>query len=265
MMNLKKGAKGDRVIALQELLRKQGFDPGAVDGDFGNGTEAAVMAFQKSEGLLADGIVGAKTLSALGMSVTEQDQRPDGAAKFTVAVVSEMFPSTPIGNIKKNLPFILAGLKKFGLGDRDMILMALATIRAETEGFVPIDEFKSRYNTPPSGAPFSLYDNRKDLGNKGPTDGADFKGRGFIQLTGRANYTNIGAQIGRNLVENPDLANEPEVAAEILAMFLKNVERRVREALLTNDLKSARRAVNGGTHGLDRFESAFKTGRKLTA
>ncbi len=264
-MNLKKGAKGDRVIALQEVLKQKGFDPGAVDGDFGNGTEAAVIAFQKSEGLLADGIVGAQTLTALGLNATPQDQRPDAADKFTVAVVSEMFPSTPIGNIKTNLPFILAGLKKFGLGDRDMILMALATTRAETEGFVPIDEFKSRYNTPPSGTAFSLYDNRKDLGNKGPMDGSDFKGRGFIQLTGRANYTKIGAQIGRDLIKTPNLANEPEVAAEILAAFLKNVERRIREALLTNDLKSARRAVNGGTHGLDRFEAAFKVGRKLTA
>jgi peptidoglycan L-alanyl-D-glutamate endopeptidase CwlK len=264
-MNLKKGAKGDRVITLQEILKKKGFDPGSVDGDFGNGTEAAVIAFQKSEGLLADGIVGSQTLSALGIKATAQDQRPDASDKFTVAVVSEMFPSTPLGNIKKHLPFILAGLEKFSLSDRDMILMALSTIRAETEGFVPIDEFKSRYNTPPSGAPFSLYDNRKDLGNKGPTDGADFKGRGFIQLTGRANYTKLGAQIGKNLVENPNLANDPEVAAEILAAFLKNVERRIREALLTYDLKTARRAVNGGTHGLDRFESAFKVGRKLTA
>lgn len=264
-MNLKKGAKGDRVIALQETLKKKGFDPGTVDGDFGNGTEAAIIAFQKSEGLLADGIVGSQTLSSLGMSVTSQDQRVDATDRFTVAIVSEMFPSTPIGNIKKNLPFILAVLKKFGLSDRDMILMALGTIRAETEGFVPIDEFKSRYNTPPSGTPFSLYDNRKDLGNKGPTDGADFKGRGFIQLTGRANYIKIGAQIGKDLVKTPDLANEPGVAAEILAAFLKNVERQVREALLTNDLKTARRLVNGGSHGLAQFESAFKIGRKLTA
>ncbi|MBE9070238.1 peptidoglycan-binding protein, partial [Leptolyngbya cf. ectocarpi LEGE 11479] len=160
-MNLKKGAKGDRVIALQKILKNKGFDPGFIDGDFGNGTDAAVKAFQKSEGLLADGVAGSQTLSVLGMDITDDDNRSDATAQFTVNVVSDMFPSTPIGNIKKHLPFVLSALKKNDLGDQDMILMALGTIRAETEGFVPIDEFKSRFNTPPGGPPYSLYDNRK--------------------------------------------------------------------------------------------------------
>ena len=264
-MNLKKGAKGERVKALQEVLKKKGFDPGAIDGDFGNGTEAAVIAFQKSEGLLVDGIVGSQTLSVLGMDVTKNDKRPDATAQFTVDVVSDMFPVTPIGNIKKHLPLILAALKKLDLSDRDMILMALSTIRTETEGFVPIDEFKSRFNTPPGGLPYSLYDHRRDLGNKGPTDGADFKGRGFVQLTGRDNYTRFGPQVGSDLVANPNLANDPEIAAALLATFLKDKERRIRGALLIDDLREARRAVNGGTHGLTRFTHAFNIGRRLTS
>lgn len=264
-MNLKKGAKGERVKALQNALKKKGFDPGAIDGDFGNGTEAAVIAFQKSEGLLPDGIAGPQTLGALAIDFTSEDKRPDATAKFTVGVVSDMFPSTPIGNIKKHLPSVLSALRKLDLGDQEMVLMALATIRAETEGFVPIDEFKSRFNTPPAGPPYSLYDNRRDLGNKGPTDGADFKGRGFIQLTGRANYERIGSQIGENLIANPNLANDPEIAATILATFLKNKERLIRGDLLINDLKTARKRVNGGSHGLDRFTDAFNIGRRLTS
>jgi peptidoglycan L-alanyl-D-glutamate endopeptidase CwlK len=264
-MILKKGIKGERVRLLQQTLKNKGFDPGIIDGDFGNGTEAAVIAFQKSEGLLPDGIVGSQTLKALTMDITDDDKRPDATAKFTVGVVSDMFPSTPIGNIKKHLPFVLSALKKLELGDREMILMALATIRAETEGFVPIDEFKSRFNTPPNGTPYSLYDNRRDLGNRGPTDGADFKGRGFIQLTGRANYETIGTQINENLIANPNLANDPEIAADILATFLKNKEREIRMALLFDDLKAARKAVNGGTHGIDRFTDAFNIGDQLTS
>ena len=264
-MTLKKGAKGDRVKALQKVLKSKGFSPGTIDGDFGNGTEAAVIAFQKSKGLLADGIVGSQTLSALAMDVTENDKRPDATTQFTVGVVSDMFPSTTIGNIKKHLPLILAALKKLDLGDREMILMALSTIRAETEGFVPIDELQSRFNTPPGGPPYSLYDPREDLGNQGPTDGADFKGRGFIQLTGRANYTRLGPQVGADLVANPNLANDPEIAAALLATFLKKEERRIRGALLIDDLKEARRAVNGGTHGFERFADAFNIGRMLTS
>ena len=65
-MNLKRGAKGQRVRELQQTLKSKGFDPGDIDGDFGPATEAAVRAFQASEGLLVDGIAGPKTLSALG-------------------------------------------------------------------------------------------------------------------------------------------------------------------------------------------------------
>ena len=176
-----------------------------------------------------------------------------------------MSPNSPIGNIKTHLPNILSALKALDLDDRDMILMAIGTIRAETEGFEPINEFKSKFNTAPGGTPFGLYDNRKDLGNKGNPDGSSFKGRGFIQLTGRANYTQIGSQIGVKLVDNPEKANDSVIASQILARFLKNKERQIREALLDNDLKAARRAVNGGTHGIDRFKAAFNTGSSLIA
>jgi len=61
----------------------------------------------------------------------------------------------------------LKALQDAGLADKDMVLMGLATIRAETAGFEPISEGKSIFNTSPGGHPFNLYDNRKDLGNRG--------------------------------------------------------------------------------------------------
>jgi putative chitinase len=72
-----------------------------------------------------------------------------------------------------------------------VVLGALGTIRAEIDGFVPISEGISRYNTSPNGADFDLYDKRKDVGNQGPGDGAKFKGRGFVQLTSRPNYSHF--------------------------------------------------------------------------
>ncbi|MBE9070810.1 peptidoglycan-binding protein, partial [Leptolyngbya cf. ectocarpi LEGE 11479] len=68
-----------------------------------------------------------------------------------------------------------------------------------------------------------------------------------------------------NLIANPQLANDPEIAAALLAAFLKDKERRIRNALLVDDLKEARKAVNGGTHGLKRFRDAFTTGQQLTS
>src|SRR5439155_18775879 len=105
----------------QQRLKGTGFDPGAIDSDFGAATEAAVIAFQKSEGLLPDGIAGPRTLSALGM--VEDDALPQALPFVSVQVVSAMFPSTPVANIKHNLPIVVDALDVEGVGDRLMVLM----------------------------------------------------------------------------------------------------------------------------------------------
>jgi peptidoglycan L-alanyl-D-glutamate endopeptidase CwlK len=69
--------------------------------------------------------------------------------------------------------------------------------------------------------------------------------------------------LGTELVKNPDRANDPEIAAKILALFIKDKEGRIREALLDIDLKLARRLVNGGSFGLDDFKDAFNFGNNL--
>lgn len=261
---LKKGAMGSQVIELQKQLKEKNFNVGKADGDFGLGTESAVIAFQKSVGLTPDGVAGEKTLTALGLSATPV--YTESTDRFTVDIVGRMFPATPIKNIQTHLPQVLAALKKSNLADREMILMALGTIRAETEGFVPISEGISKYNTAPGGRPFGKYDFRTDIGNNGTGDGDKYKGRGFIQLTGKENYKSIGQKLGlgMKLVENPDLANDSTVAADILAMFLKVKEAIVRQDLAKSDLAAARKRVNGGRHGLDRFASTYKAGFKLT-
>ncbi|MER9456150.1 MULTISPECIES: M15 family metallopeptidase [unclassified Mesorhizobium] len=187
----------------------------------------------------------------------------DSVDKFTPDLVTKMFPVTPKSNIAANLPFVLQGLVRIDLTDSEMVLMALATIRAETEGFVPISEGRSRFNT--ISTPFDRYEGRADLGNIFAGDGPLFRGRGYVQLTGRANYQTIGDAIGVGLVTSPELANAPATAGLILAQFLKNHEQRVRRALANNDLREARRAVNGGVHGLDRFVDALERGRRALA
>ena len=258
---LQLNSSGPDVSALQQALQAAGFSPGAIDGSFGPGTEAAILAFQRSKGLAVDGIVGPNTATALGL--TKIPLVPSVVPGVTVQIVSHMFPVTPIGNIKTNLPPVLDALVSAKLPDKAMVLMALGTIRAETESFQPISEAQSRFNTSPSGHPFDLYDNRRDLENTGSPDGANFRGRGFVQLTGRANYTRYAAEIGVDLVSNPELANDSQVAAKLLARFLGDREDRIREALAVNDLATARRLVNGGSNGLDRFSDTFNKGMQL--
>jgi hypothetical protein len=191
-------------------------------------------------------------------------------ALFTTGIVFQMFPNLGYvqTNIERYLPLILNELEKVGLGDREMVLMALATIRAETESFAPIDEGSSLYNTSPGGRPFNLYDFRSDLGNNGVGEGDRYKGRGFIQLTGKNNYQELGPQLGlgNQLVNNPELANDPTIAAQLLARFIKNKENAIRQALVPPpNYAKARRLVNGGSNGLDKFIDAFTKGASLTA
>ena len=60
------------------------------------------------------------------------------------------------------------------------------------------------------------YEGRADLGNTQPGDGRKFAGRGYVQITGRANYHKASNIVGRDLVANPDLALDPEIAARII-------------------------------------------------
>lgn len=215
---------------------------------------------------IADGWMFAKFLSSNPPQGRVTEELPtEGAgnlSNITLAQVAKMFPVTKRANIEANLPHVLNGLREVGLTDRSMLLMVLATIRAETESFRPIDEGSSKFNT--RHAPFDLYDFGTDigkkLGNTHPGDGAKFKGRGYVQLTGRDNYTAIGKEIKKPLADQPELANDPAIAGLILACFLRRREKLIRQDLAIGDLRSARKRINGGSHGFDRFKSAYEIG-----
>jgi putative chitinase len=266
MAVLRQGAQGPSVTALQQALKDHGFDPGPIDGSFGPGTATAVRSFQTSAGLEPDGVAGTATAEALGLPAPVPPvPGPDITVKVTVDMVARMFPGTPVRNIAANLPIVLQALRVASLGDKSMVLMALGTIRAETASFEPIPEGQSEFNTSPGGHPFDLYDNRADLGNRGAPDGASYKGRGFVQLTGRANYTRFSPRAGAgvDLVKDLEQACNPATAALLLALFLKDKEHDIRNAIQAGDLGEARKLVNGGHHGQADFDAAFTTGEQV--
>ena len=111
------------------------------------------------------------------------------------------------------------------------------------------------FNTMEEYASGAAYEGRSDLGNTQPGDGRRYKGRGYIQLTGRANYIDVGRAIGENLVDNPDRAKEPRVAAKVALHFWKTrVRRRVSNFC---DTYAVTRVINGGTNGLSDRKSKF--------
>ena len=258
-MLLMKDATGPDVAQLRKKLASAlqadaAAFPGLATGNsFDALTDAAVRRWQSGIGLVADGIVGPYCQSVLGMITLDATEVP-----ITLDAVKQLFPATKASNIARNLPYVAAALNVAGLLDRPMICAALGTIRAETEGFVPIAEFPSHFNTTPGMAPFSAYDGRASLGNTQPGDGARFRGRGFVQLTGRDNYHTYAKQIGLDIDAFPDLANAPEPAAVLLAVFLSHAADKMRAALASNSYANARKLVNGGTYGLDKFRSVFQ-------
>ena len=174
------------------------------------------------------------------------------AGTFTAPGIARVL-GAPLSNVAANWPLLDAALTARGIGDRPVQIAALATIGVETGRFAPIPEFASG----------DEYEGRADLGNTQPGDGRRFKGRGFIQITGRSNYTTYGNLLGVDLVGNPDLALAPNIAGQIFAVYF--TDHRIRwlaaPAPLMNcadlaragEWRGVRIAVNGGTNGLDRF------------
>jgi len=270
---MSKGSVGEDVERLRKALAKAlGSDADLfaslarsgtpIDDDF----DAAIRRWQAGVGLIGDGVVGPRCQVLLDLITLD---KRDFELVLDVAHVSKLFPATKAANIARYLPYIEAALGVAKLTDRPMILGALGTIRAETEGFVPIAEGISKFNTPPGGAPFSLYDTRTDLGNGQPGDGERYRGRGFVQLTGKDNYRRYGQRVGLPLEATPDRANAPEIAAVLLALFLADKAVKFRDAIRNDGvggrdgLREARRLVNGGAHGLDRFRDVFERAKTV--
>lgn len=114
------------------------------------------------------------------------------------------------------------------------------------------------------------YEGRKDIGNTETGDGFKFRGRGYVQITGRANYKDWSARLGLPLTEDPDLALDPENAMHILVegMKLGTFTGKSLGDYLPGDYVQARRIVNGLDHATeiagyaDEFEEALRLAEK---
>jgi predicted chitinase len=155
--------------------------------------------------------------------------------------------NSPPANVKRQWPAIRAACVENGLTDRESIVAVLATIGTEVGSFEPINEFgDSKYFA-------QHYEGRRDLSNTQPGDGVRYHGRGFIQLTGRANYHSYAEKLGVPLEDHPEQAMKPEVAARVLGRYFK--DHKIADDARRGDWKSVRHKVNGGLNGWDRFSS----------
>lgn len=103
----------------------------------------------------------------------------------------------------------------------------------------------------------------KELGNLRPGEGERYKGRGFIQLTGKYNYQKAGEALGLPLVQHPELAERPDVAAKIAVWFWKN---RVQPNVSNfHDTPQATKPINPGLKGLQDRDVKFRSMKQALA
>ncbi len=162
----------------------------------------------------------------------------------------------PAANVLATWPLVLRELKAHGLASLRSQIGMVATIGVETwvtiggknMTFLPITELASgeAYDTGPLAA---------RLGNTpaDDDDGRRYKGRGLIQTTGQGNYKLLSIATGLDVVERPDILNQPGPAAVAAVFYWR--ERRVWRACDLGEWVRVRRLVNGGLNGWDRFSA----------
>lgn len=141
--------------------------------------------------------------------------------------------------INKVGPVLQPTLTKYDINTRLREAHFLAQTCHESAGYSTTVEFGSGEE----------YEGRVDLSNTHPGDGPRYKGRGLIQLTGRANYREYGRALGIDLEGHPERAAEPVLSLRIACEYWKR--RKINEACDRDDIREVTRRINGGFNGLE--------------
>lgn len=263
-MLLKKGDNNENVKLMQQKL---GIEPAVTN--FGPKTEAAVKVWQAAHGLDADGIVGDKTwamIMAEGQSVpvpVETPIVPIGGLKLDKlkghipdAVIS-MIPDTA-AKFDINTPLRLAhflaqcGHESGGFrATQENLNYSAKGLNGIFKKYFPTEAAAAAYARNPQKIANKVYANRMDNGSEASGDGYKFRGRGYIQLTGRANYTLFGKAIGEDIANNPDVVSGKYALLSAAWFWSKNGLNKLADGGATDSVvTSITKRVNGGTIGL---------------
>lgn len=170
---------------------------------------------------------------------------------LTAQQLKEIYPAATQANIDRYLPWINRYMSEYRLDTPLRQAAFLGQIGHESAQLRYVEELAS-------GA---AYEGRKDLGNTQPGDGMRFKGRGLIQITGRANYAELGKSFGVDFISNPAMLKEPEWAVRSAFWFWN--KRGLNALADAADYTTITRRINGGVNGLaDRiklYDNAKKT------
>lgn len=266
-MLLKIGSKGKEVKALQEKLGIAN-----ADGIFGPATEAKLKSWQASKGLKADGIAGPATLGKLG--IAESAPAEPAPVPTPVSVPPSSFK---LEKLKGHIPDSVISqipdtAAKFGITNSLRLAHFLSQAGHESGGFKAVTEnlnysadglkkifpryfpenLNESYARQPEKIANRVYGGRMGNGDERSGDGYKFRGRGYIQLTGKFNYSAFDKTVEDDILANPDLVatKYPLMSAawffesnKIWAVCDKGSDRPTVEAVT--------RKVNGGLIGIE--------------
>ena len=264
--------RGDNNEDVKKLQQKLGLEP---VGNFGPKTEDAVKAFQLKNGLTADGIVGNGTWNKLmGIATTST---PSVTPQPVVSTPSVSVAGLKLDKLKGHVPQVVIDsipevASKFGINTPLRVAHFLAQCGHESGGFrvtsenlnysakglrgifkkyFPTDAIANAYQRQPQKIANKVYANRMANGSEASGDGFKFRGRGYIQLTGRDNYTQFGKAIGVDIPSNPDLVSSKYALASAAWFWSKNGLNKLADAGASDSaVTSITKRVNGGTIGL---------------
>lgn len=275
-MLLKVGSTGDDVKKLQAKLGL------AADGSFGPKTADAVKSWQTANGLTADGVVGPATWAKM-FSDSSGEPAPSAVvippSDFKLDALKGHIPDAVIAQIPDTAA-------KFNITNVLRLAHFLAQCGHESGGFKAVSEnlnysadglkkvfpkyfpenLSESYAKQPEKIASRVYASRMGNGDESSKEGYKFRGRGYIQLTGKSNYTNFAKFIGEDTVENPDLVATKYPLASAAFFFNANglwaiCDKGADDATVT----AVTKRVNGGTIGLADRIKHFKEYYSLLA
>jgi putative chitinase len=277
-MLLKKGSKGKEVKVLQGYLNSNGFlvalsgpgSPGNETEVFGPATESAVMKWQRANGVKDDGVVSPVTWNVMGLATTDLN---------AIENLSESIPSVngiKLEKLKGHIPDVVFSqipniITKFNCNTPLRLAHFLAQCGHESGNFKAVSEnlnysakgllgtfgkyFNSttaaQYERKPEMIASKVYGGRMGNGDESTKDGWKFRGRGYIQLTGKNNYTSFTKFIGEDCIANPDLVATKYPLASAAFFFDSNkLWSTCDKGATESDVTAVTKRVNGGTIGL---------------
>jgi putative chitinase len=268
--------RGDNNEDVKKLQQKLGLEP---VGNFGPKTEDAVKAWQAKNGLTTDGIVGPNTWNKImGIAVAP---KPAVAPTPAAPIVSTPTPANIAGlnlsKLKGHIPdnviqMIPDTAAKFGINTPLRLAHFLAQCGHESGGFratqenlnysakglmgifkkyFPTSALAAAYERKPEKIANRVYGGRMGNGPESSGEGYKFRGRGYIQLTGKENYTAFGKSIGEDMTVNQDKVAGPYALLSAAWFFSKNgLHKMADEGSSDAVVTKITKRVNGGTIGL---------------